>query len=143
MNFFSSLFIKPNIEILINEIPKRRNVYLRDEHHKRIKLPSFYDRENIEGKIIIFSNRSNIFHNGIKIEILGIIENKISKSENITFILLSKELTTPSKLINEINSFEYSFENVEKSYETYRGINYNIKYVIRATLLMKFNSLFI
>ena len=141
MNFFSSFFTKPNIEILVNEIPKRRNVYLRDENHKRIKLPSFYDRENIEGKIIIFANRSNISHNGIKIEILGIIENKISPGKNITFILLSKELSPPGKLINEINSFEYSFNNVEKNYETYRGINFNIKYIIRATIQNTFNSL--
>ena len=141
MNFFSSLFIKPNIEILINEIPQRRNVYLRDENHKKIKLPSFYNKENIEGKIIIFTNRTNIFHNGIKIEIIGIIENKMSLNKNIIFILLSKEISPPSKLINEINSFQYSFNNVEKNYETYRGINYNVKYLIRVTLLNKFNSL--
>ena len=141
MNFFSSLFIKPNIEILINEIPQRRNVYLRDENHKKIKLPSFYNKENIEGKIIIFTNRTNIFHNGIKIEIIGIIENKMSLNKNIIFILLSKEISPPSKLINEINSFQYSFNNVEKNYETYRGINYNVKYLIRVTLLTKINSL--
>ena len=141
MNLFSSLFSKPNVEILINEIPKRRNVYLRDEFHKRIKLPSFYDRENIEGKIIIFTNGNSLSLQGIKIQILGIIENKKEQNKNLIFIKLTKDLSPPSNLINEINSFQYSFNNVEKSYESYRGINFNVKYLLRAIIETKFRSL--
>ena len=141
MNFFSIFFPKLNTEILINEIPKRRCVYLRDEFHKRLKLPSFYDKENIEGKIIIFTNGNNFTHNGIKIQILGIIENKINHSKNSTFILLTKDISPPSKLINEINSFQYSFNNVEKIYESYRGIYFNVKYLIRLNIETKFKTL--
>ena len=97
MNFFSSFFSKPNVEIIINEIPKRRNVYLRDEYHKRIKLPSFYNKENIEGEIIIYNK---LYHNGIKIQIIGLIENKMDKKNNSQFIVLTKELSPPSNLIS-------------------------------------------
>lgn len=138
MNFFSSFFSKPNVEIIINEIPKRRNVYLRDEYHKRIKLPSFYNKENIEGEIIIYNK---LYHNGIKIQIIGLIENKMDKKNNSQFIVLTKELSPPSNLNNEINSFKYSFSNVEKNYESYRGINYNVKYLIRLIIETKFKSL--
>ena len=141
MNFFSSLFFKPNVQILINEIPKRRCVYLRDDLHNRLKLPSFYDRENIEGKILIFTNNNQINHNGIKIQIIGLIENKEKSNSSSQFILLSKELCHPSKLINEINTFEYSFSNVEKNYESYRGINYNVKYIIKVIIEIKFRPL--
>ena len=41
MNFFKSIFSKPNCEISINEVPKRRCCYLRDEDYNRIKLPAF------------------------------------------------------------------------------------------------------
>ena len=141
MNFFSSLFSKPNVEISLNEIPKRRFVYLRDEFHKRIKLPSFYDKENIEGKIIICINNNSFSHNGIKIQILGLIENKIGQKKNSEFISLTKDLSPPSKLINQINTFEYSFSNVEKNYESYRGKNFNIKYLIRVIIETKLRAL--
>lgn len=113
MNFFSSLFSKPNVEIILNEIPKRRCVYLRDENHNRIKLLSFYDRENIEGKIILSINNNSFSHNGIKVQIVGLIENKLD-NKNYEFISLSKDICPASKLINQINTFEYSFNNVEK-----------------------------
>ena len=140
MNFFSSLFSKPNVEIILNEIPKRRCVYLRDENHNRIKLPSFYDRENIEGKIILSINNNSFSHNGIKVQIVGLIENKLD-NKNYEFISLSKDICPASKLINQINTFEYSFNNVEKAYESYRGINLNIKYLIRVIIEAKIRSL--
>ena len=141
MNFFSYFFSKLNAEILINEIPKRRCVYLRDEFHKRLKLPSFYDKENIEGKIIIFTNGNNFSHNGINIHIVGVIENKINHNKNSNFILLTKDISPPSKLNNEIYSFQYLFNNVEKNYESYRGINFNVKYLIRLNIETKFKTL--
>jgi vacuolar protein sorting-associated protein 26 len=140
MNFFSSLFSKPNVEILLNEIPKRRCVYLRDENHNRIKFPSFYDRENIEGKIILSINNNSFSHNGIKVQIVGLIENKLDK-KIYEFISLSKDICPASKLNNQINTFEYTFNNVEKIYESYRGINLNIKYLIRVIIEAKIRSL--
>ena len=140
MNFFSSLFSKPNVEIILNEIPKRRCVYLRDENRNRIKLPSFYDRDNIEGKIILSINNNSFSHNGIKVQIVGLIENKLDK-KNYEFISLTKDIYPASKLNNQINTFEYSFNNVEKTYESYRGINLNIKYLIRVIIETKIRSL--
>ena len=75
MNIFKSFFSKPNCDIGINEVPKRRCCYLRDEDYNRIKLPAFYDKENISGEVNITLTSSTFDHNGIKIILLGIIES--------------------------------------------------------------------
>ena len=141
MNFFKTFFSKPNCEISINEVPKRRCCYLRDEDYNRIKLPAFYDKENISGEVHITLTSKTFDHNGIKIMLLGIIEN-ISESKNTSqFITLTKELCPPGTLSNQINTFKYSFNNVELSYESYRGIEFNVKYILRVIIATTLRSL--
>ena len=113
MNFFKTFFSKPNCEITIDEVPKRRCCYLRDEDYNRIKLPAFYDKENITGEVNI----------------------------TLTSKSLTKELCPPGTLSNQINTFKYSFNNVELSYESYRGIEFNVKYILRVVIGTTLRSL--
>ena len=141
MNFFKSIFSKPNCEISINEVPKRRCCYLRDEDYNRIKLPAFYDKENITGEVNITLTSSTFDHNGIKIILLGIIESTTESKNTSQFITLQKELSPPGRLSNQINTFKYSFKNVELSYESYRGIEFNVKYILRVIIATTLRSL--
>ena len=141
MNIFNSFFSKPNCEISIDEVPKRRCCYLRDEDYNRIKLPAFYDKDNISGEVNITLTSKTFDHNGIKIMLLGIIEC-VSESKNSSqFITLTKELSPPGRLSNQINTFKYSFNNVELSYESYRGIEFNVKYILRVIISATMRSL--
>ena len=73
--------------------------------------------------------------------LLGIIEC-VSESKNSSqFITLSKELSPPGRLSNQINTFKYSFNNVELSYESYRGIEFNVKYILRVIISATMRSL--
>ena len=73
-NLFGAFFSKPNLEIFLNEVPKRRKVYLRNEEGKRYTLPAFYDKEDVTGEIAISLTSKKFDHSGIKIELLGLIE---------------------------------------------------------------------
>ena len=141
MNFFNSLFSKPNVEITIDEVPKRRCCYLRDEDYNRIKLPAFYDKESVTGEVRITLTSRSFDHNGIKIMLLGVIESTTDSKNQSQFISLTKELCPPGTLSNQVNSFSYSFKNVEKSYESYRGIEYNVKYILRVVISSTLRSL--
>ena len=141
MNIFKSLFSKPNCDIGINEVPKRRCCYLRDEDYNRIKLPAFYDKENISGEVNITLTSSTFVHNGIKIILLGIIESTTESKNTSQFITLEKELSPPGRLSNQINTFKYKFNNVELSYESYRGIEFNVKYILRVIIATTLRSL--
>ena len=141
MNFFKTFFSKPNCEISIDEVPKRRCCYLRDEDYNRIKLPAFYDKENISGEVNITLTSKTFDHNGIKIMLLGIIESTSESKNTSQFITLTKELSPPGTLSNQINTFKYSFNNVELSYESYRGIEFNVKYFLRVIIATTLRSL--
>jgi vacuolar protein sorting-associated protein 26 len=66
--------------------------------------------------------------------LLGIIESTTDSKNTSQFITLTKELCPPGTLSNQINTFKYSFNNVELSYESYRGIEFNVKYILRVVI---------
>ena len=89
MNFFNSLFSKPNCQICIKEVPKRSCCYLRDEDYNSIKFPAFYNKENISGEVNITLTSKTFDHNGIKIMLLAIIERVIESKTTSQFIELN------------------------------------------------------
>jgi vacuolar protein sorting-associated protein 26 len=106
------------------------------EKNDFIKLPTFYDRENVTGKVIINLNKlKNIEHKGIKIELLGVIENLTDKKNISKFITLIRDLEPPGALNNEVTTLNFSFNNVEKQYETYRGAGVQVRYYLKASLI--------
>ena len=141
MNIFKSLFSKPNCEISIDEVPKTTSCYLRDEDYNRIKLPAFYDKENITGDVNITLTSKTFDHNGIKIILIGMIESTTESKNSSQFITLSKELSPPGTLSNQVNTFKYSFNNVELTYESYRGIEFNVRYILRVIIATTLRSL--
>ena len=73
--------------------------------------------------------------------LLGIIESTSESSDQSQFITLTKELCPPGTLYNPVNTFKFSFNNVEKSYESYRGVEINVKYILRVTIASTLRSL--
>jgi vacuolar protein sorting-associated protein 26 len=107
-----------------------------------VKLPTFYDRENVSGKVIINLGKSKSFdHTGIKVELFGLIEYANDKKNSTKFISLTRDLEPPGSLTSEISNLNFSFTNVEKQYETVRGNNVTVKYIIKVTITTKMRTL--
>lgn len=126
---------------MVDEIPGRRPVYLRDEDYQRIKLPSFYDKENVTGEVQISLTSRSFSHSGIKIMLLGVIENNEEGKGVSQFITLTKELDPAGTLYNQVNKFKFAFMNVEKDYESYRGIEVNVRYILKVTIASSLRNL--
>ncbi len=141
MNFFSSFFSKPSVDILIDEQINRRKLYLRDEDYNRVILPAFYDKEHVSGAVQVNLTSKSFEHNGIKIMLLGLIQSTTDKKNESQFITLSKELCPAGKLINQNNKFPFVFNNVEKQYESYRGIEFNVRYILRVIISCSLRNL--
>ena len=63
---------RKEVEILLDE--KRKKSSYRDKSCELIKLLTFYDKENVIGKVIItLNNTKKLDHQGVKIEIIGSI----------------------------------------------------------------------
>ena len=90
MNFFSSFFSKPIVDIIIDEQINRRKVYLRDEDYNRVILPSFFDKEHVSGAVQINLTSKSFDHNGIKIMLLGLIQSTTDSKNESQFITLTK-----------------------------------------------------
>ncbi len=101
-----------------------------------------YDQEEVSGKIIINIGTAKTFeHKGIKLELLGVIENLKDKKDSLKFISLTNELESIGMLNKEVTTYPFKFSNVQKLYETYRGNTRNVKYLLKLSIETKFRSL--
>lgn len=99
---------------------------------------AFHDRESVSGKIVINLNKAKkLEHMGIKVEVIGLIQLDKDKANPSRFIALTRDIEPPGKVLtfnvnlgiltNEISTFNFCLNNVEKEYETYRGNNVTLK----------------
>lgn len=80
-------------------------------------------------------------HKGIKIELVGLIEHLQDKKNVSRFISLTKDLEPPGVMTSEITNLNFSFSNVEKQYETYRGNNTMVRYLLRVTIVTSMKTI--
>ena len=138
MDYLNSFMIKPDIDISIDNIPGRKEFSFKQKAGEVLKLPTFYDREDVTGKLTINIKSCKKFeHLGIKVELVGCIENIFEKRIISKFITLAKDLEPPSSITNEITTLKFKFSNVEKEYESYTGTDVRVRYYILATILTK------
>lgn len=68
-------------------------------------------------------------HTGISCEFVGIIELFGEKTISNNFVAVTKELE-PAGTILQTKTYSFDFSNIKKEYETYYGINANLRYLI-------------
>ena len=75
----------------------------------------------------MLKGKTRIDHQGIKVELIGTIENLFDKNQTTNFIQLAQELEPPGALTDSIE-YNFSFNRVEKKFETYNGIIIRLRY---------------
>eukprot|EP00347_Sterkiella_histriomuscorum_P007696 403347921 len=99
------------------------------------------DGEDVKGKVIINIFKGNIFeHQGITVELVGIIENSLDAKQNQQFVSIVRDLEPPGEL-NDNVSYDYTFSRVEKPFETYNGINVKLRYFIQVVINRSYNKI--
>jgi len=102
---------------------------------------ALYDKEDVKGKVVVSLGAPKIFeHKGIKLELIGIIENLRDKKDTSKFLNLTNELSPIGILTNETTKFDFTFPSVQKPYETYKGTMVNVRYYLKVTIATKFRS---
>lgn len=71
--------------------------------------------------IINLTKGKRIEHLGIRVELIGVIENLYDQKQNTTFLSLVRDLEPPGVMTDNV-SYDFAFNRVEKQYETYNGI---------------------
>jgi len=72
------------------------------------------DGEDVRGQVIInLSKGKRLDHLGIRVELVGIIENLYDKTQSSTFLQLVRDLEPPGALTDNM-TYDFSFNRVEK-----------------------------
>ncbi|TIA87759.1 hypothetical protein E3P99_02981 [Wallemia hederae] len=129
-----------DVSIAVTDEQDRRTAEVKDHKDRKSICPIYYDGENVSGQVSVrVKDGKKITHEGIKVEFVGTIELFHDKSNHHDFLALSQELAGAGDLRSS-QTFDFNFKNVEKAYESYHGINVNLKYLIRVTLSRRMNE---
>ncbi|OMJ71445.1 hypothetical protein SteCoe_30353 [Stentor coeruleus] len=131
---------KGEISLELEGLEQRKKVPFKDASGKEVQLPVYSADEDIVGKVnVVLKKGKKLEHQGIKIELYGRIDITYEKNQTSDFISLSRELEPPGAITQNI-SIPFSFNKVEKSYETYTGRYCKLRYFIKVTMARKVSS---
>ncbi|XP_022646470.1 vacuolar protein sorting-associated protein 26B-like isoform X3 [Varroa jacobsoni] len=127
-----------DIDIVLDGTQTRQLAEIKTEDGKKEKHFLYYDGESVSGKVNVSLRKagSRLEHQGIKIELIGLIELYYDRGNHHEFTSISKELARPGDLIQN-TSFPFEFHNVEKPYESYTGANVRLRYFLRVTIVRR------
>ena len=111
-------------------------VYMVSSYKKLMKVNDFDDQdgEDVRGQIeISLSKGKKLDHSGIKVELIGQIENLLDKNQSSTFLQLVRDLEPPGALTDNA-SYDFQFNKSEKQFETYNGIMVRVRYYVQVTI---------
>ncbi len=125
---------------------------VRDRNGQTYKAPVFLVRnlpsislqeyDDVKGKIKIemLKGKSKVDHLGIKVELIGIIENLFDKNQSTTFINMAQELEAPG-VLNDSVEYTFQFNGVQKKFESYNGIIVRLRYFINVIINRNYNRI--
>ncbi|KAF9030949.1 vacuolar protein sorting-associated protein 26 [Hymenopellis radicata] len=123
-----------DVDIKLDDEEARKQVQLKGAKDKLSSAPVYYDGEPVSGQIAIrVRDGKRTTHEGIKVEFVGSIELFYDRGHHHEFLSLSQELAAPGEM-RQAQSYDFNFKNVEKQFESYRGVNVKLRYFIRVSI---------
>ncbi|GFZ49124.1 Vacuolar protein sorting-associated protein 26 [Saitozyma sp. JCM 24511] len=133
-SFFNFAASPVELEIKLAGEDDRRQVEVKGEKDQKVMCPVYYDGESVTGQVNVRVKDGKKFsHEGIRIELIGSIELFYDRGNHYEFVSLSQELAGPGEM-RQAQTFDFTFKNVEKQYESYSGINVRLRYYLRVSL---------
>lgn len=118
--------------------PKR--VSVRGRGNETETLPLFSNKDSVVGSVKatpIPGKRAD--HQGIKVQLIGQIELASERSHPHDFVSLARDLAPPGELAQQ-QSLPFEFNNVEMEYDSYRGVQVRLRYLLRVTITRPYGA---
>jgi vacuolar protein sorting-associated protein 26 len=135
----SFMFKSPlDIEISLDSEDSREVVEVNSTKGRKERLLLYKDGETVKGTVLLRTrDNKRVEHNGVRVQLLGTIETTVDgNTNNDNFLSFAQELAAPGEMRSN-ETFPFEFRNVEKMYESYRGINVKLKYYLKVTVSRK------
>lgn len=139
-NFFG-LGTPCQIDVKLNQVEGRKPATIKVRNGGTFKAPVFMDGEDVKGQVTINLNKGKkLEHLGIRVELVGVIENLYDNKQNSTFLQLVRDLEPPGSLTDNM-TYDFSFNRVEKQFESYNGIVVRLRYYINVVINRNYNRI--
>ena len=111
-----------------------------DKDDKSARFPTFFNGEDITGRIELKLNSKTLKHKGIKAELHGILEKYGTINKTKQFLNLSCDVSRPEEIRQEKVYLNFGFQNVKLPYESYKGDYATIKYYVKIIIVNTFKN---
>ena len=128
-------FIPATIQIAMDDASSRPTIQRPHSTDPEDKLLLYGSKEPIKGTVTVTPlPGKKVDFNSITCEFAGIIEVFDEKKQSNNFITVTKELAQEGTL-TQAQSYPFDFTSIKKEYETYYGVNVNLRYAPSLLLL--------
>ena len=128
------------IAIVFADADSRQTVNIRQADGRDEEQYLFAAADNICGTVELeVGGSKKLEHQGVKVELIGLIEMLQDRSNTYEFTSLVRELE-PAGELQGSQAYPFEFTGVEKPYESYDGINVRLRYFIRVTVMRQYSS---
>lgn len=138
---FTNIFKNPECKIIFNTSKHIHKHKLKDREGNIKEYPTFFDGDDIFGKIELKKTTKNFEYQGIDINILGLIELYENPKDASKFLILTKNIAKNGHLTKEITNFNFKFPNVKLLHESYKGEIFQIKYILQVNILLRLRTI--
>ncbi|KAF4661981.1 Vacuolar protein sorting-associated protein 26A [Perkinsus chesapeaki] len=91
----------------------------------------FTDGEDVCGTATVrLKGDKRLEHQGIRVELIGQVDMLYDRASSYDFFSIAKDLEPPG-VLTETRSYKWKFSSVDKTCETYSGINVRLRYFVR------------
>ena len=98
------------------------------------RIPVYTDNDTVKGRLDVRLHKKKKFeHNGIKVELLGIIETSDGQGGQSTFMSNGMDLEPAGNLYDD-KTYDFEFKAFQKPYNSYYGESVKLRYIIRSTI---------
>ncbi|GAB1220212.1 hypothetical protein ENUP19_0049G0020 [Entamoeba nuttalli] len=132
MSFFGFGGPTVNVNIQLDENHRKKTIF-QTENKEKMFIPIYTEKDTVFGTIEIQCENKKCEHNGIKMELLGIIENDSSKIQK-EFLRNCIDICGTNTLSEGITTYPFTFGKIEKKYNSYYGNIGRIRYIIKCTI---------
>ena len=92
------------IDVKLTKPEGRKAATIKDRTQGSYKAIVFQDGEDVKGQVLINLNKGKrLDHLGIRVELVGIIENLYDKNQNSVFLQLVRDLEPPGALNDNVS----------------------------------------
>jgi vacuolar protein sorting-associated protein 26 len=113
----------------------QKSITVTDKKGQRQSIPCYTNKDTITGEVKVYPTPGKrVDHQGIRVQLVGEIELVSERGHPHEFLSLVRDVAPPGDLFSA-QTFPFEFRSVEMEYESYKGTQVRLRYLLRVTVV--------